>query len=252
MAYENILRRLQDKQLILPYLENQIISEKWPMTYPITIDSSPYYGLNPDGTVDGYFHPSTHSLLGERELYYRLHPEHRKYILKPRRNLMDEMTLAMGSALHGVLQTQMQMIGLVPEEKIEVEYIIEEHHVRGRIDWIFEHPAQGDIVVEFKTRNTWAFKKQDVIEPHWDAQLSMAEYSQGHDSGVLLMAESGWPYNMKEFRHKRNDALLEQIFYRFDYVRECIAANEPPRHCCPFDSPQMTSCPAKFMCWLAP
>jgi hypothetical protein len=252
MAYENILRTLTQKQLIMPYLENQILSEKWPLTYPIIIDSSPYYGLNPDGTVDGYFHPSTHSLLGERELYYRLHPEHRNHVLRPKRSMMDEMTLAMGSALHGVLQTQLQMIKMVPPENIEVEYIIEEHHVRGRIDWIFPHPVHGDVVTEMKTRNAYAFKTQTTFEPEWDAQLSLAEYSQGKTDGLLLLVESGWPYNIKEMPHQRNDALLEEIFYKFDYVRECIAANEPPRHCCPMNSATMSSCPAKFMCWLKP
>jgi hypothetical protein len=86
--------------------------------------------------------------------------------------------------------------------------------------------------------------------PSWDAQMSLAEYATGHDRGILLMMESAWPYQLKELPHTRNDKLLEEIFYKFDYVREAIAANDPPRHCCAYDSPEMSSCAARFSCWL--
>ena len=50
---------------------------------------------------------------------------------------------------------------------------------------------------------------------------------------------------------RRNDELLSEIFAKFDYVREAIAANEPPEHCCPLDSVKMKACPARFECWLS-
>lgn len=248
MAYENIFNQLLNKQLILPFLENQILSDKWPTSYTITIDSGPYYGKG-----DGYFHPSAHSLLDARELYYRLHPDHAHKMVPEPNTLQRQMTLAMGSSMHGVLQEQMRMIGMVTEENIELEYVIDEHHVRGRIDWVFDHPSEGPVVVEMKTRTGYKFDKTTIEDmPSWDAQMSLAEYSQGHKRGVLLMAETAWPYRIKELTHTRNDALLSEIFYKFDYVREAIAANEPPKHCCPMNSPQMTSCPARYECWLKP
>jgi homing endonuclease-like protein len=582
VVYENILRSLQNKQLVLPYLENQVMADKWPDSYDVHVDSRPYYGLTPDGRPDGYFHPSTHPLRGARELYYEFHPDHRHNMIGEQRTMQSHMTLAMGSALHAVLQAQMLMIKRVEEKDIEVEYIIEDHHVRGRIDWIFQHPTEGPLIVEMKalatdtpiatptgwstmgdlkegdevfapdgqptkvtnvspiyldrpcyrmtfkdgqsivadadhrwmvrdfcrqtdrvmttqelvdanlrsgnnyrfsvpvpealqcpevelpidpwllgmwlgdgdsnnavitcgkddlsylcdrldalgyeyqagsyaprpnvfsvyvyglraplialgllgnkhiperymkasehqrrqllaglmdsdgtigehqvsicmvkeplmrkvlqlvrslgyratwktsnhasqgivhwvkfssrwvqppfdmprkrikfeqqaacgskvnlrinaitsieptesvpvrcitvahesslylagegfvtthnTRTGYKFDKTTIEDmPSWDAQLSLAEWSQGHDRGILLMAESAWPYRLRELPHTRNDKLLEEIFYKFDYVREAIAANDPPRHCCAFDSPQMTSCPARHECWL--
>jgi hypothetical protein len=253
MVYENIFKSLANKELILPFLENQILADKWPEKYTITIDSSPYYGLEADGSPDGYFHPSTHPLMGERELYLRFHPDTRDKMLSEPNSLQRQMTLGMGSSIHGILQAQMQMIGLCPPENIEVEYIIEEHHVRGRIDWIFQHPSVGDVIVECKTRTGYKFDKTTIADmPSWDAQLSLAEYAMGKTEGVLLMMESAWPYRLRELPHVRNDVLLQQIFDKFDYVRMCLEANEPPRHCCTYGSPAMTSCDARFSCWLKP
>jgi hypothetical protein len=143
--WDNILKRLANKELILPILENQMRSDTWPDRYPIWVDSSPYYGAG-----DGYFHPSTHPLMHPRQLYYMFHPDHRHLIEHEPFSIQREMTLSMGSALHAVVQTQMIMTGMTSEEHIEVEYINTEHHVRGRTDMVFFHPSEGPLVVELK------------------------------------------------------------------------------------------------------
>jgi hypothetical protein len=179
---------LADNELILPHFENRMLADNWPDSYTITIDSSPYYGAG-----DGYFHPSTHPLMGARELYYRFHPDTRDHVIRERRSLQSHMTLAMGSALHGVVQTQFEMAGLVRPENIEVEYVNHEHHVRGRIDFIVDHPNGQSLVVEMKTQNSFGFKNQKTIKPAWDAQLSLALDHQGLDTGVLLLVDPGRP-----------------------------------------------------------
>lgn len=245
--YGSVLSSLADKDLLLPYFRNAILSKRWPDTYTVRIDSGPYYGRD-----DGYFHPSSHPLMGARELYYRFHPDHRDHLHHEQRNVQSEMTLAMGSALHGIIQAQFQMAGLIrSEEDVEVEYIIEEHHVRGRADFIVHHPDGNTYVCELKTQNSRSFDLQNNIKPIWDAQLSMALHGLGYPTGVLLVLESGYPYRMREYRVSRNDTLLSEIFDKFDYVRECIAANSPPEHCCPLDSIAMKACPARYSCWLA-
>ena len=223
-----------------------MLSDQWPDSYQVTIDSSPYYGAG-----DGYFHPSTHPLMGERELYYRSHPATRDKMIPERNSLQRQMGFAMGSALHGVVQTQMQMMQLVTPEDIEVEYIIAEHHVRGRIDWMATLPGGQRIAVEMKTRTASKFAFQKEIEQSWRCQLNLAMDSQGVDLGVLLMVESGFPYRMTEFQVRRDPLLLEEIYDKFDRVREAIARNEPPRYCCAPDSKTMQACPARGVCWEA-
>lgn len=244
-GWGSLLKRLADNELILPHFENQMLADNWPDSYNIVIDSSPYYGAG-----DGYFHPSTHPLMGARELYYRFHPDTRDHIVRERRSLQSHMTLAMGSALHGVVQTQMQMSGLVTEDNIEVEYVNHEHHIRGRIDFIVDHPNGQTLPVEMKTQNSFGFKRQDTIKPSWDAQLSIALDHLGMDTGILLLVEAGWPYAMREFVVKRNDPLLEEIYAKFALVRESIKNNTPPQYCCNYESDQMKKCPARFQCWL--
>ena len=245
-TYGSVLTSLAERELLLPYFRNAMLSKQWPDNYQVVIDSSPYYGHG-----DGRFHPSSHALMGARELYYRFHPDHRDKIIHEVRNVQSEMTLAMGSALHGIVQAQFQMAGLIKDAgDVEVEYTIEEHNARGRVDFLVHHPDGNVYPVELKTQNSRGFDLQTQIKDSWDAQLSMGLHGTGYATGVLLVLESGYPYRMKEFLVPRNDELLSRIFAKFDHVLECIAADTPPEHCCSLGSVQMKACPARFECWL--
>jgi len=247
--YREVLTSLKGGDLLIPYLRNALLAENWPSTYQITIDSSPYYGLDEDGKPDGYFHPSSHGTMDERKLYYFFHPYHRDRLMFEHKTIQDEMTLSMGSALHGVLQTQFQMAGILRPENVEVEFFIPEHHVRGRTDMVIDHPTEGPLVTEFKTQNSRAFNFQEEMKDFWQVQLSLALYGLGYTRGVLLVLESGFPYRMREYQYERDDELLAKVFAKFDYVRECIAADTPPPFCCSKGSAQMKKCPARYECW---
>ena len=147
-GFDKVLGRLADQDLITPYFEAAVLADNWPDSYTVRIDSSPYYGLDEEGKPDGYFHPSTHPTLGERELYYRFHPATRDKLAYEPNTTERQMAFAVGSAVHGVVQTQMVMAGLVKPEDIEVEYVNKEHNVRGRIDWLANHPNGTRLLVQ--------------------------------------------------------------------------------------------------------
>lgn len=196
------------------------------------------------------FHPSTHPLMSPRQLYYMFHPETRDKMVRERRTLRSEWTLTMGSALHAGIQTQMQMVGLLRPENTEKEFIIKDHHVRGRIDMVIDHPNGNQYLCEVKTMMPKLYKYCKKIKPEWDAQMSLQEYSQGMNQGVLVLVERGDGMSMREFFHKRNDALLTEIFDKFDMVRTCVENNTPPGHCCGMpDTKEMQKCPARHICW---
>ena len=244
-GFDKILNRLAEQDLILPYFQAAMLADQWPDKYTIEVDSSPYYG-----TGDGYFHPSSHPLMGERELYYRFHPDTRDKMLYERNTVERQTTFAVGSAVHAVVQTQMQMAGLINEKDVEVEYVNHEHHVRGRIDWLAKHPQDGSmLVVEFKTRTPRKFAYQDAPEESWVAQLNLGLDAMDADLGILLMLEMGYPFRLTEFRIQRDRKLLDALYAKFDRVRAAIAANEPPRHCCAEDSVARKACPARNVCW---
>lgn len=246
MAFERILNRLVEQELIMPYFELALLADNWPEHYTIEVDSSPYYGAG-----DGCFHPSTHPLMGARQLYYRFHPATRGSMIPQRPTLRRQMILAMGSAMHAVVQTQMKMVGLVTDpDNIEVDFRIEEHNVRGRIDFIVDHPNGTEYIVEMKTVDPYLYRKLDGIKPEWDAQLSLQEYARGKSQGIILAMERGGDCQMREFFHHRNDVLLDEIFTKFAYVKECIKRDTPPKHCCVADSKEMQECGARGECWL--
>jgi hypothetical protein len=242
--YRSIFRSLAERNLLVPYLQNAVLAGEWPDSYQVTVDSRPWYGHG-----DGYFHPSSHAMLGARQLYYMFHPDHRDRLVPEQRDVPLEMSAAVGSSLHAVVQAQFQHLGLLRPENVEKGFIIEDHHVRGRTDMIVDHPAEGPVVTEIKTRTPRGFDYGKLTES-WETQLSIALYALGHAQGVLLEIEAGYPWRMREYRVNRNDEMLSAAFAKFDYVRECIAMNTPPPHCCAIGSSEMDKCPAKYECWL--
>ena len=246
VGFDAILNRLADQDLILPYFQAAVLADNWPDKYTVEVDSGPYYGAG-----DGYFHPSTHPLMGERELYYRFHPDTRDKMQYERNTFERQITFAIGSGVHAIVQTQMKMAGLVTDKEIEVEYTNTDHHVRGRIDWLTKHPQDGStLLVELKTRTPRKFSSQNEPEPSWIAQVNLGLDAIDADMGILLMLEMGYPFRMTEFRIYRDQELLDGIYAKFDSVREAIANNTPPRYCCAPDSVMMKSCPARSVCWL--
>lgn len=241
----SLMKRLAHRELLVPYLENALIADKWPDEYTIKVDSTPY-----KGTGDGWFHPSSHALANERWLYYIIHPDHKDKRVFPRRTLQGAMTLSMGSALHAVVQTQMQMAELIGPDDIEVPSVSVEHRGRGNMDWRILHPNGRRYGCEMKTQNSFAFEKQQVPKPFWVAQLNCYMDWNDLDEGIILVVESGFPYRVKEFHISRNENLLKEIYDKWDRVIEAVENNTPPRHCCPLGSSTMESCTFRYECWL--
>lgn len=257
MAFDSILKRLADKQLVLPILENQMRADAWPDSFTVEIDTSPYYGLDDEGRPDGYFHPSSHPLKSARQLYYEFHPDHQHLLEHEPWSMQRLMTVSVGTSLHGILQTQLQMAGLCGPEDIEPEYLNAEHWVRGRGDAVVHHPTEGPLVCEVKTRTSFRFDSTTIADmPNWEIQLSLAmdnlgeRYDTDFTYGILLMVETGFPFRMVELRVNRNDKMLRETYEKFDYVRECIRTNTPPPYCCSYKSREMDNCPARYACWL--
>lgn len=281
MSMGNILNSLQAKQIVMPYLENAFHNDQWPDEYYIRVDSEDYYGLTDEegithdtGPGDGYFHPSSHPLMTARELYYRYHPDFAALVPRERRSLTSHMTLAAGTAMHAVIQTQLYMAGIlmrgeteedfewqpvegdpdvigrwVEKNPYEWEYINRRHMVRGRMDGRLRHP-QGEIGFEFKSQNSRAYRFQDSSKDEWRYQLNLGMDACGLSRGVVLVMEMGYPFNFKEFPIRRDSDLLQGVYDKFDYVRECVRLNTPPRCEHSFQSPQSRACPVSHLCWV--
>lgn len=245
----SIFRHLADEEIVIPHLERALFSEQWPDAYDIKVDLG-RHTPPPPGEI-GWFYPSAHCLMDPRRLYYDIHPEYRP-LPKDKFTLSSIMSMTMGTAAHSVVQTQLQMAGkITSEEDIEVRFRNEERRCRGRLDFIFTKADGTRIPVEMKTQNSRGFGQTKEILPYWECQLQVTMDGLGYDEGVLFVVEMGYPWQMREFRVRRDEEMLKVIYEKWATVLEHVKANIPPKHCCKRDSSDMDKCRAKSVCWLA-
>lgn len=232
----SILKRLGSKEVLIPHLEQSILAENWPENYTVTIDSSPYYGkmtaegeILPAGSGDGYFHPSSHSLACQRDLYVSFHPKLQHLRPKLSKGLAFYMTVNFGTAIHGLLQTQLEMCGLLVPGTVEYEYVCDHHNVRGRIDAVIETPTAGPTALDIKTINSRGFSYLQSHAPKesWDAQVNIGMDHYGVDRGLILAVEAGYPWGLKEVTIKKNPELLDSIYGKWEKVTEAIKRDTP-------------------------
>jgi hypothetical protein len=245
-----MFKRLAEEEIVIPHLERALFSDTWPDSYTITVEKYPYKPP-PPGEI-GWFYPSAHCLMDARQLYYEMHPVHRYNLPKKSFPLSAIMSMEMGSAAHSIVQTQLQMAGKIPSDKdIEVRFRNEQRRCRGRLDWLFTRADGTKIPVEMKTQNSRAFGQSKEIQDSWECQLQVTMDGLGYDEGVLFVIEMGYPWQMREFRVRRDEELLNAIYDKWATVLEHVKLDVPPKHCCERGSKTMDNCRAKDVCWLA-
>lgn len=245
-----LFRDLADGEIVIPHLERALFSDKWPDSYTIKVDTAEHR-LPPLGEIR-WFYPSTHCLMDPRRLYYEIHPDYWPFLPKDKFTMASIMSMTMGTAAHSIAQTQLQMAGkITSEEDIEVKFVNEERRCRGRLDWLFTRGDGTKIPVELKTQNSRAYGFTKEILPSWECQLQVTMDGLGYEEGVLLVIEMGYPWQMREFRVRRDEEMLKVIYDKWATVLEHVKANIPPRHCCERGSSDMDKCRARSVCWLA-
>jgi hypothetical protein len=189
--------------------------------------------------------------MDQRRLYYDIHPDYRP-LPKEKFTMSSIMSMTMGTAAHSIVQTQLQMAGkIASEEDVEVRFRNEERRCRGRLDFLLTRANGSKMPVEMKTQNSRAFGMTKEILPYWECQLQVTMDGLGYDEGVLFVVEMGYPWQMREFRVRRDQELLGVIYEKWATVLEHVKSNIPPKHCCESGSSEMDKCRAKSVCWLA-
>ena len=242
----SLLKRLGSREVLVPHIEQSMLAESWPQSYSVEVDTSPYYGqMTPEGerleigSGDGRFHPSSHSLACPRDLYIAFHPKLQHLRPSMRKDLAFYMTVNFGTAIHALLQAQMTMSGLLVPGTVEWEYDCEKHNVRGRLDGVIQPPNDGEIVLDIKTINSRGFSHLQSHEPKlsWDAQINLGMDHYGVNRGMVLAVEAGYPWGLKEVTVKKNPALLDSIYTKWERVTEAIQRDTP------------LDCPCREACW---
>ena len=232
----SLMKRLASREILVPHIEQSMLAESWPQSYTVEVDTSPYYGqMTPEGerleigSGDGRFHPSSHSLACQRDLYIAFHPQLQHLRPSMRKDLSFYMTVNFGTAIHSLLQTQLEMSGLLVPGTVEWEYDCKKHNVRGRIDGVIETPTAGPTVLDIKTINSRGFSYLQSHAPKesWDAQVNLGMDHYGVDRGLILAVEAGYPWGLKEVTIKKNPELLDSIYGKWEKVTEAIKRDTP-------------------------
>lgn len=241
---KGLFARLSQRELLTPYLEKAMLDDKWPNSYQVTVDSSPYTGF-----ADGWFHPSTHCFSDERFLQMSVDPRYKDRLVPERMSLQSRMTIAMGSALHAVVQTQFLIAGMIREEDIEVSLVNEEVHGRGSMDFRIYHPNGKAYAVDIKTQNSRGFDMEHYPKKEWVGQLNCYMDWAGLDEAIVLVLESGFPYRFKEHHFSKDEQLLDEIYGRWTRVLEAVERGDEIREFCCTPATPSKGCPAWYICW---
>lgn len=241
---------------VIPVLYGYLEGGKLPDPFRVNVR-----GGTGDRAPDGWFHPSTHPMMTERQLYLYLtdpnswEPEPFSYTIK--------MSALVGSMVHDVVETALTDLDYLiapkgvcpacglkqPDECHEHGAVDEKTGSRGHMDGVLRW-GEG---FEFKTAIPWALKNltnNDIKAfrekwPYYYAQVQEYMRMTGLMSYIVVVWAMGNPWDMREFRIEADPFYQAQIEGKYLSVRRAIELGEMPMPCCAPSSAQSKSCPAR-------
>lgn len=221
---------------------------------------------------DGFFHPSSHPLLAERQLYW--------YLTADPKDLIGEdiayenrMAMIMGTAVHSFLQMCLTDAGLLLKPSGTCVACGREHGRRktqceewgaldrtlgrrGHMDGILNLPLWGRGHFEFKTINPRAaigLAHHDLDwlktkKPEYYAQVQEYLDMTGMQKSLILFCVLGFPWKLVEIEVPFDHAFVVAQRAKYARVRAAQEAGVPPDPCCAVGSKQAKTCFARQVC----
>ena len=250
-TFQRVLSSAGKSELLLPVIEAYLHQGEIP-EFTIKLRDRKKVPRKPNG----WFHPSTHPLMTERQLYYYL-AEPDKWIHEPLDPLGMQATTA-GEFWHGFMEVCLTEAKLLLETEVRV--IDEETGTRGFMDGRLPKEA-----FEFKTMNS---RKLRLIEdgapddpavqqswrelvPQYNVQGNEYLRMSGLPAMRYLIMATEYPFPKREIVIPYDPALGNQIKQKYLNVRQAVADQRPPLPCCAPGSKMAKSCPARAVCPIA-
>lgn len=245
------------KPLLFRYFNQAQFPDEWTVTFrKVETDTR---------VPDGWFHPSEHPLMHERQLYYYLTEPDRWQGWVPDYTL--RISTLMGTAVHDLVQMALGHLNLSvppsgtclacqrpqPSQCNEHGAIDEETHARGHLDGILKLARKGMGGFELKTCAPMALLKiQDGdVEaykkkwPYYYAQNQEYMRMTGLPWFVVLFMGLGNPWEMREFVIEADYAFQEQTRQKYMRARRAAESGDPPIWCCGPGTKAAKECPAR-------
>lgn len=258
--FRRIIQAAEGGTEIIPILSGYLESGKLPD--PLTVKVR---GGTGDRPPDGWFHPSEHPEMAERQLYLYLtepeawEPEPFEYTIK--------MSALIGSVVHEIVETALIDLGylikpkggfcpacgkLQPTNCREHGAADEETGSRGHMDGMID---MGDIPrgFELKTchpRAIHAITNNDLAAfrakwPYYYAQVQEYMRMTGLASYKVLFWGMGNPWAMREFTIDADPGFHFAVKSRYLAARQAVERKELPMACCNPGSAKSKICPAR-------
>ena len=217
--------------------------------------------------VDGWFHPSTHPMMTERQLYYYL-TEPEKWDPEPF-SAEGRMSVTVGTMMHAFVEQMLldskaliapngetcpacsRAIGKRKGQCYEHGVADTELLSRGHMDGVV-NPELLNAGFEFKSSNPRSldnlvdndvetFKKR---YPGYYAQVQEYMRMSGLRNFIVLFMATAYPWTTKEFNIEYDIEFALGTEKKYRSVREHVALGIPPEPCCAPRSKESRSCAA--------
>lgn len=264
--FRGVLNSASDGLVIKPLLHSYLLEAKFPKHFTVTFRQ---HAL--DHGPDGWFHPSTHPLWTERQLWYWINrPE---TFIPEKMAYMSVLSITMGSAVHDFQDFCLKDMGVLltpdgpcpcgdPECK---EWYVEDLELqsRGHMDGraalhVPAYPEFTQQVYEFKTiteRAKLPPKDNDIDwliakKPGYYAQVQEYLRMTGFRLAIVLFLSMGHPWEMREIQIPFNQKFAYDISEKYRRVLEAPSDALPPP-CCGPGSKESKVCPFRGTCPIA-
>jgi hypothetical protein len=239
--------------VIKPLLFDYLLAGRYPGTWRVV------FRQPPDRAPDGWFHPSSAPMMGERQLYLFL-TQPGKWEREPM-DYVGRFSTFVGSAMGDFLRMALEDMGITippkgtcvacglaqPRDCPEHGVIDAELGARGHVDGLLE-----DEVFELKTTAPLNLSKAPDMDQGFFAERWPQYYGQvtdymrmtGYTKVRVLMVGIGNPWEMREYLLHYDQGYGEKIAAKYRAVRRAEIAGQMPEPCCAPGSPEARSCPA--------
>lgn len=199
---------------------------------------------------DGWFHPSTHPLWTERQLYY--------YLTQPKDlseypfDASGALAVTVGSTLHDTIQTVALANGMLvdfgkcacgsPHNPAELMLVDEESGTRGHSDGVwadtddgFEIKTAHSAVVDGLNKVSFGPERLAVYrekKPQYYAQNQEYLRMSGRDLMIVMFVGTQYPYSFSEVHVPFDRVEAFRIRDKYMRVRQAVADGQVPNECC--------------------
>jgi hypothetical protein len=252
--------------VVTPILHNYLHLGKYPKEFSVTFRQH-----SEPRRPDGYFHPSTHPMWTERQLYLWLTaPE--KFIPEPL-GVLGALSVTVGTAMHDFVEVCLIDAGILQQptgtcvnckrphgkkkgQCAEWGAMDEATKSRGHMDGMLFIDGWGHAGFEFKTTNHMKMARiesNDIegFKAKWPAYYyQVQEYMRitGLQRFVVVFLGMGYPWEMLEFVIPRDEAHIFEVGQKYRNVLAAVASGNMPMPCCAPRSSMARNCPHRMSC----